>query len=68
MGKTHKEKITLQTGEAYVVADKEFWNHVILMYESQVESSNDDWQQMADYIRSWIDATLVVEEEEEDWV
>lgn len=66
MRKTHKEKVTLQVGEAYVIADQEFWNHVISMYESQAEDSEDAWSEMANYVRSWVNDTLFIESEEDD--
>lgn len=65
MGKTQKSRITLESGDAYVVADWVFWDHVIRMYESQAEHSEDEWQQMANHIRGWVDSTYYVNEEED---
>lgn len=67
MSKTHKEKVTLNSGEAYVVADQGFWNHVISMYESQAETSEDAWSEMANHIRSWVNGTIYIQPTEEDW-
>lgn len=66
MTKTLKEKVTLEPGNAYVVGTYEFWDHVIRMYESQVVTENDEWQEMADHVRVWVDATLYLESDEDN--
>lgn len=65
---SHKAKAVLEDGEAFVIATLEFWNHLIGLYESQIENPQDDWAIAADFVRKQVKETLYYDADAvEDW-
>lgn len=65
MKMNRKKKVTLDEGEALVVATVGEWNHMIMVYrtladrarENNGEESPDLWDDFADHIASWVEDT-----------
>lgn len=66
-----KTKVSLENGEAYVIAPLEFWEHIIATYKTLAEEQDNRevWLEAADFVSRWISHTLYIapEEEEDGW-
>lgn len=68
-----KVKVTLESGEAFIVASVEQIEHMIFTYRElaeQLDSESDKqaWRDVADQIEYWLQQTAYLEEvEDDDW-
>jgi hypothetical protein len=66
-----RRTVRLKPGEALVVADVWFWQHIMDLYRSFAESctvkaERDDWMSVVTLIEDWIDRSTYSEEEYSD--
>lgn len=66
----HKTKLTLKldVGQACVVADVEYFKHIIEVYKAYAEEAStveekEMWMVVPTLISEWVEKTLVVEED-----
>lgn len=67
---SQKVKITLEKGEAYMIASIEFWEHLIATYkilaEEQGLKDQAYWLDAAGFISQWVTATQNIDPDPED--
>lgn len=63
-----KVKFDLESGEAYVIASVEFWDHLVNTFVSLAQESDNSegWYDCARHIREWTDATAFFGDQEEE--
>lgn len=62
MSRKSKVSLNMYPGQAAVVADMEFWQHQMRLYEWLAENYSEyleDWQSYVEYIQDWVDQTYI---------